>query len=475
MNQILSIIVAIAMAFTSMAGMTAGIEGAVSFDLKIGIDSEAVSALAAAGGEALPEETAQGIKVAADVLNALTLKGTADQEAAELVLLAGEDVVLSIGAKNDESGVTVASSLLGEDAVFVSAQMIGMMQQEMAQSAASGTSATGVAAASGLDQEQAAKDCEEAFAPLSQAIEAKKGETETGEFTVDGMVFTARTPVNMTYTEFAGLFLACLKDLMSRDSMKQIAQANGTDMAAEIDKAIENLKNQPEEEKPALDLAVYTDGGNGTYTVCSLAREAEAEGTANEKIYAAFGEAEGLGKVHVSVVQNTQEFEFLFDGDTEKGFEASVTVNDGHTYTVAAITGEETGRINAAAEYGTGDSKINIAAVCEPAEGERTAFTAEVYYNGTEKPVLTLSGSFGKSTEGVASFAGEALNVIPVETLADTENETAAGQLQMKMMAGLLKAVTVVTKNVPADTATWINTQIRQMMTPATPAAPQGN
>ncbi len=472
MNQILSIILVIAMAFSSMAGVTAGIEGSVSFDLKIGIDSEALSTLAASQGGTLPDETVQGIKVAADILNALTLKGVADKEAAELALLAGEDVVLSIGAKNDENGTTVASSLLGEDAVFVSAQMIEMVKQQAAMSAGSGASGIGMAAMSGVDHEQAAKDCEEAFGQLAQAIEAKKGETETGEFTVDGMVFTARTPVNMTYTEFAELFLTCLKDLASKESMKPIAQANGQDLAAEIDKAIENLKNQPEEEKPVMDLAVYTDGDNCAYTVCSVTREPKAEGAQNEKLCIAFGEVEGLGKIHAAMDQGEKQTEIFIDGDPAKEFWIRGTVRDTDKGVDFAVYRDEAGNMTATAEYKAGSDTVQISAVSGPAEGERTVLSAEAYCNGAEKPLLTLAVSFGKSSESVATFAGEGLNVIPVENLADPEN-TAAGQLQMKLMAGLLKGITVVTKNVPEDTADWINGQIRQMMSPTTPAVTQ--
>ena len=127
MNQIFSVILVIVMAFSSMAGVTAGIEGAVSFDAKISMDTEAVLNLAAASGTDVPEEAKQGYKVAGDILNALTLKGTATKDTAELALLAGEDVALSIGMKADEKGTTVASNLLSTDVIFVSAELIEQM------------------------------------------------------------------------------------------------------------------------------------------------------------------------------------------------------------------------------------------------------------------------------------------------------------------------------------------------------------
>ena len=73
-----------------------------------------------------------------------------------------------------------------------------------------------------------------------------------------------------------------------------------------------------------------------------------------------------------------------------------------------------------------------------------------------------------KGGEFTSVFEGEDVNVIPFETLMDENDQTASAQLQMKMIAGLLKGITVVTKNVPEDTADWINTQIKQMMSTST-------
>ena len=56
----------------------------------------------------------------------------------------------------------------------------------------------------------------------------------------------------------------------------------------------------------------------------------------------------------------------------------------------------------------------------------------------------------------------------------DTEG-TASGKLQMTLTAGVLKAITTLTQNLPADTATWLNKQAMQMMMPkTTTAVPQG-
>ena len=124
MTGILTYIMVIVMAFSSLGGVTANIEDTVSFDAKIGMDAETVLAMAGATGTEVTEETQQSMKVVGDILNVLTLKGAATKDAVELALLANEDVILSLGVKNAETGSTFASSLLGSNTIFFPAEML---------------------------------------------------------------------------------------------------------------------------------------------------------------------------------------------------------------------------------------------------------------------------------------------------------------------------------------------------------------
>ena len=82
--------------------------------------------------------------------------------------------------------------------------------------------------------------------------------------------------------------------------------------------------------------------------------------------------------------------------------------------------------------------------------------------------MISVKGSAGKGGDVLSVYEGETLNVIPIETLMNDSDGTVASQLQMKLIAGLLKAITTVTKNVPEDTAKWITVQVQQMMNPST-------
>ena len=203
MSSILSALLAIIMAFSSIGGATAVLEEPVSFDAKINLDGDGILALA---GDELPEETKQTIAIVKDILSVLTLKGVASKDGTELDLLAGEDVFVSIGVKNTEDGgLLAASSLLGSMVLSVSAETLQALQEEV--QASTSEASAGLDSLQTLDKEQIAKDTAEVGEKLIQAFEAKKGETETGEFTVDDMTFTAKTPVNMTYAELVELLL----------------------------------------------------------------------------------------------------------------------------------------------------------------------------------------------------------------------------------------------------------------------------
>ena len=482
MNSLLSIIMAVVMAFSVIGGAIPA-EGPVSFDAKISMDVE--SLLAVAGSEAeVSTETEQTVKVIGDILNALTLKGIADKETVELDLLAGNDVMLSMGVKNTEAGSTFASSLLGSYVVFTSAEMQEMLKQEMMNSITESASGADIQAMMGqyqnYDSEQMKKDCKEWAESLTKSFEEKKGETETGEFTVDGMTFTARTPVNMTYKEFMKLVLNKVKELLAKESFQPVLQAYGqeTDLTAEIDKALEKLENQTEEEQPELQLAIYNDEAQNEYCVCDMIRTVaatEEQPATEEKVCIGYGKVAGLQRSHAYFIKDKQTMDMtaVAREDGSMDIEAAV-VSDSAAAEINANRDPD-GHLDMVCDIKSQEGNAIIHVKTEAAEGERTGFLMDMYYGSTEKPLLSITGSAGKGGETVSVFEGEDLTVVPMEKLMDTEDTTTSGRLSMTMLAGLLKSVTILTKNLPEDTANWVNAQVAEMMHPSskTTEAPQ--
>ena len=481
MNSLMSVILVIVMVF-SMAGGAIPTEGPASFEAKLSIDSEALLAAAGNGAE-LPEEEAQPVKAVGDIINALTLKGVADKEALELALFAGEDVLLSLGVKNAAEGSTFASSLLGSQVVFTSAELLEMMKQQMMASMTQNASGMNIEAVmtqlQNLDKEQMQKDSEEWLQSLLQSFEEKKGETETGEFAADGMTFTARTPVNMTYTELMDLLLNKAKELLAKESFQLLLQAYGMeDINTQLDEAIGKLKETPAEEMPDLQMAVYSDEAENAYLVCDMTRTAaatEEQPAKSERIYIGTGSMNGLGRMHIAFNMDGQTMDMTAAGRDDGSTDIQATVNADGAAAEVNLNKDPAGNMDMVwdikAEQGSGIIHVKT----EAAEDDRTNFSMDLYFGGSDKKLLSITGSAGKGGEMVSVFEGEDLTVVPMEKLMDTQDTTASTQLSMTLMANLLKAVTVLTRNVPENTAEWINTQVTQMMNPqpAETAVPQ--
>lgn len=471
MNQILSTVMAIAVAFASMGGTTAGIEDAVFFETKVDVNTESLLNIAASADAEVSEETLQTMKAVGEILDVLTLRGTATKDAVQLDLLAGEDTALSVGMKAEEKGVTVASSLLGSNTIFVSAEQIERQQGLTGMAAATVTDLE-AGKTQDIDREQIAKDCEEAVNKLKQAIADKKGETETGEFTVDGKTFTGMARVEMSYIEFVELFLTGVKELAARESVKPLIEANGLNAEAGIDKAIAQLKSQPESDYPELfDLRIYTDAENNEYYVCDMIGKAKVIGAEEEGLHIAYGDAAGLKFVRA---QGENKLFITASGDPDGALEMNVTVMDDQKSIEINAFGNEAGEQAITCSIKGSDPDMVIAFNAEPAEEGRTDFRIGLYVGDADYPMIAFKGFAGKGGAITSTFEGEKITAIPIEKLMGSKDEVLSSQIEMQMAAGLLKSIIVLNKNIPADTADWINTQIRNAMTPKTTKAPQG-
>ena len=476
MSSILSALLAIIMAFSSIGGATAVLEEPVSFDAKINLDGDGILALA---GDELPEETKQTIAIVKDILSVLTLKGVASKDGAELDLLAGEDVFVSIGVKNTEDGgLLAASSLLGSMVLSVSAETLQALQEEV--QASTSEASAGLDSLQNLDKEQVTKDIAEITEKAMKAFEEKKGEIETGDFTVDDLKFTARTPVNMTYTEFMELVLNSTKELLAKESLQPIVQAasKDKDLIAEIDKEIEKLNNMPEEEKPEVQFAIYSNENEDGYFTCDLTKAAKEETEKAKKLHVGFGGGEETVRIRFNFEQEQEEMNIAADiaaKENTADLRAHVTSKDGTTADIT-VTSDAACSLDMVCDIVSKEVAVKLLAKTEPVEGERTKFTLDVFVNNAEQPIASITGSAGKGGEAVSVYEGENVSVVPFETLMSGTDATLNGRLQMTMSASVLRAVTVLTKNLPEDTATWLNKQVMQMMMPktTTTAVPQG-
>lgn len=472
-KSILSMVMALVMAF-SCIGLAAAEEGTVSFDAKISADIPALMAQTGAAPAELPEDVQKALNAVDAILNTVTLKGAFEKEAGEVALYAGDDLMLSIGAKKTEEGATIASTLLGNQVLFLSNEMVQQMQQQMT---ASVTASTGsLNELQNIDKEQLGKDIAEIAEKLSKSFSEKVGEPENGEFTVDGMTFTVKTPVNITYAEASELILNSAKELLGKDSMKAVLKAFSQkgDPIEEIDKEIEKIKNQPAEEQPELSAAIYSNDKDNNYVVIEMTKKTaatETEEAKEEKVYFAEGLADGTARILLTADAGKEDIEFSFTANEDNtSLLGKIADSKGMNMDID-LNADKAGNLVMNLAIKDKDVNVKASAKVEAAEGDRKNFAVDVFANDSEKALLTITGSAGKSEDKLVSvFEGENITVLPLEKLASGEDAAVTGQLSLTATANLLKAVTVLAKNLPEEAADWLNAQVKQLMAPKKPA-----
>ena len=495
-QAIMTIVMVLVMAVSSIGGMTAEMQDPASFDAKISADVQTLMMMTG-NGASMDQDALTAV---GDIFSALTLKGTADKDRVELGLFAGEqeETLLTIGAKKDGEAVTVASSLLGSQVIGVTAEEVQAIMQQMG-------SSMNTAAIGGIpevDKEQMQKDSAELTEKLTKAFEEKMGETENGEFTVDGIAFTSRTPVNMTYEEAAELLLTSVKELIEKESYQQFLQAmqqsQNKDLAAEIDKAIEKIRNGEAEKFDTFELAVYADENGCKYNTGDMSKlqakeepvvvddkTADAEAPAEEaaaaeepapamSLHFGFGTIEGEDLVVCNFLQDKATADIRAKTVKEGAGEITANIDAGGTKAVITANADEAGNMEMNVSIQSPQMPISLHVATGDAGEDRKSYAFELSITGMPKALLSVSGTAGKGGTFLSAFEGEGIETIPFAKLSDTSDTTTSGKLSMSMMASVLKAITTLTKNLPESSATWLNTQVTNAMNPATPApAPQ--
>ena len=481
MNSIISILAILAMLVTSMGGLTAKLETPVSVEMSIQADGEAL--LQMAGADTATPEAAQTYTLITDVLNVLKLRGVADKNTIELDLLAEDDPLITIGARGDENGGTIASTLLGSKVFFVSQEIINMYKEAILTSlkealGKQGSNGTDLFEAfKSLDFQKITADLGEIGQKFMASFQEKIGTPEKGEFAVDGFSFTTKVPVNMTYEELMILMLNSTKEFLTKDYAVEFLNKIGVkeDMGAKVDEAIEKVKNTPEEEKIDMTLAAYMNDDGSTYvsvdlkgkTETALGMTKEGGEAATEKrdmeMHVGAGQVDGLTRIIITS-KSGEETNFIFNvtGGAENAEITGNITGKGTKMDVNAVINKYGMDMVITAEGGAlaMPMKYHVSA---RKEGEKMVETVELFFNNMEKALLTYNITAGKGGEFLSKFEGEGIETVPVEKLSG-ENSTEVQSLQMTMFSSLLQGVNTLKDHLPENSADMLLQMVQSMM-----------
>ncbi len=463
MTGFLSLFMSLMMAFSMISGALPASEEPAYFELTIATDQdalqEAVVQLGAAGAEQDPSALQETIEAVSGLVNSVSISGVADSKNAELVVRASNEPVVSLSLQKREGETVLASTLLpgivltmGDEFAKAQLEQLATVQTTDDQQMDLNTF---MEALSKVDTTVLLNDVNAASQKIAAALEGKMNpeNVQTGEFEVNGYLFSAMLPLDLTYEETAELLLTFVKDVVSSEGIKPIMELfPDSDIPAGLDKAIEDVKANP---PYTLDVAMYTNEAGDSYMTATLKDKGEDESAKNPDVLLGFGTVDGLSRLNVDVSDQTDTLsvaaDFAQDGTANGTFtvisEGDSVRLDG-TFTVA--NGSSHLEMNMTA---SGISLFITEDETTDEEGNKLD-QAQVFLAGAEKAFLTFTAASGKGGEFVGSFEGETFSV--EEAMKEENAETANQKISMTFMTGLMTSMNKLVQNLPEKAGTLL-------------------
>ncbi len=458
MSNVFAIIAAIMMMMNMIGGMGDQLPMTAEYHAEVNRENimKAIPAEAA--------ESAAPVGMVMDILNVIGMRETVDRDTLQLELTAGDKTVVSLALRKDEEGLSVASNLLENTRLNLSAGTVDTIMEQINSSEEMKKAMEQFEKLSKIDEEALTQEMLGHVDNVVAQVKEKAGEYETGDFGDSAdLFFHKRAPVEMNDQELATLLLNEAKAVLSTEMYQEIFAMFGENAnpVAEIDKALEKIAAR--EEAQAFDTVVYLyeseDGEN--FVTADLFRAA-AEDRPEETMHIGFGTEYKYHRLRANVTA----------GEDVSGL-VSVDIMGAKDYTlVMDLYGEGNTSVflnfvqNGDRISGVVGPRINgnfIRALIdvEP-EGNDTKATARVITddeNGNTLDLVTFTGTLRHAGEITARFAGDGMETVPVESLmsGDESAQQVLGSLTQKLMAGAMQALGTLIAELPEETAAMLN------------------
>ena len=343
MSSILSVILAIMMALTGMCGNVAKEGKPVTLEAGVVMDGD-LSVLMAGSGM---EESGAVVDAIKSLLNALTIRFSADASTAQMEVLLNGAPAASLAGKAQDGEWSFISNLFPSTMLTV--------KDETLQQFAS-------MAGPALDPEAIAEAVKAPLEELAAYFEGAKGEPETGSWNVGGVDYTAKVTYNVTTKEALEKILTAVQTILNDERISGIVSMMGDQFSpAQIEETLAGIKDQDEAEMPVLSAAEYANEAGDTCTEILLAQDEQSI----SMLIATAGQVtkvdiDMLGQLTVALVidQENQQFDlnasFAYEGvamnivgslkvaDDRSDFSFSATIPAGETAITLGIKGAAT-------------------------------------------------------------------------------------------------------------------------------------
>ena len=471
MKKILSLLVTLALLLTSVGSLAAGSDTAFTLEYQMRVNADELAAVLQKTG-ALKEESSPQLNLVADVLNATSARIVIDKGVIQGELLAEDEAFLTLGAQKNETGVRIASSLLGDQVLFISPEMLKKLSEMSLEQQKNVTGIDFKAVAEAfqkLDYQQVGTDIAGYVQTIFSTIMSKAGAPEQGEFTVNGVAFTTKTPINITFDELAELVLGCAKDFFSKDYVRNITGLIWKDknLPAGFANAIKKVKELPEDQKFAVTFEIYSNEGGDSGVVFELHRGGQESSTPEPESICTHVTVQGKN-VNVIYTFKQKDTDIKMDcvADTAANtLEFHMNANDGKQNIVYTVTAEN-GRSEAIVEMTGGQIDMKGHTV---ATKETDAFTivSESFFGGSETATTVSTLKITKGGEITMKFTGDDVKDLPLESLLKDQN--ALAPLAMTAYGNVLQAFNTLIKHLPEESANLANQLVSQLIQQSNP------
>ncbi len=466
MNSIVSFIMALVMLMNVGSAFTGSLESPVFFDVAVETDAAVLEKGfgVLSGGMEVPG-ISDYVSVAADLLNTLSLRGTAAQNGMQLDVNAKDSNLLSLGFMKDDSGFTIGTTLLGNTRLTLSAETAEQLSAGMESSM--GPLMSMFDAAKAVDREKATAALREAVDGVVAKIAEKAGEFESGDFLLEEEFgFTKKAAVDISYQDLVMEILNGFEAYLSHEEFKDLIAAMGenSNPLAEIARLKEEAANMDPDLLFDADVSLYENDEGEQLIVADLHRDAKPDSGISESsdVHMYFGTEFKNTRLGFHVANGDAVpsiFTVSFASADSLTLFMDLQAENGQSFFANAVQTEEV--VSAVVGFRAQGIFLRVLVDALPATDGVSSWTAELLLddeNNEALHLLKVSGSSGKGGALTLFDSAEDVETVAVETLLsggeDAQNTQSA--LMFSLLSNGMAALTNLIAALPEGTASFL-------------------
>jgi len=258
MKKLISTLLILAVLLCSAPALanTLNTDKGLTAEFSVNVNSSAVMQLI--GSAAGMEDTVGNVL---SILNNLKIKLAMKGQAGQLDMSLKNKQLIALGFGAENGGYTLVCDLLPEYAFHLSAETLQKINQELSKSIPTD-----------INVNEAAKALLRPLDNLLNAVSQKVGAPESGSYTVDGMEFNARIPVDLTKKEAELLLLQYAKEVVADPAAEPLliplsaffvtnTPSEDVDLKEAFNEALDSIIASTEQygDETSLDIVIYGD------------------------------------------------------------------------------------------------------------------------------------------------------------------------------------------------------------------------